>query len=104
MVMEGGPVLSSAAASEGQSQLRAALSSLSSVITGTMDINTNWSCSRAVDPDIAFNCGLNPEVTMAPRGRTWVPDLYGPKGHMILKTIMSLGVGSDCEPLYVPSR
>lgn len=49
----GGPALQSGAVGERQDQFCAALSSLCAVVTGTMDINIDYSCGRAMDPDMA---------------------------------------------------
>lgn len=39
--------------------------------------NTDVSCSRTLDPDMANNSNLGPDVTTAPRGSAGLSDLYG---------------------------
>lgn len=50
----GGPTLQSGAVGEGQDQVCVTVSSLCAVVTGTMDINRDCSCGRAMDPDMAL--------------------------------------------------
>lgn len=59
-----GPALQSCAVGEGQGQLCAAPSSLLLGVTGTKHINTDQSCSRAVNLDVA----PGPDDTMVPGG------------------------------------
>lgn len=54
-------------------QLRLRLSVQLLVVTGTMDINIDPSCCRAMDPDLALGSSADSYVTMAPGGRAEHP-------------------------------
>lgn len=49
-----------------------------------MEINTDSSCSRTIDPDMAFGSHLGPDVTMALVAIHTNPDQYGPSNSMSL--------------------
>lgn len=56
--------------SDRQVQLCATLSSLSSVVTGTVDIDTDRGCGRAMNLDMALGSSPHPDDNIAPGGRT----------------------------------
>lgn len=56
--------------SDRQVQPCATLSSLSSVVTGTVDTDTDQGCGRAMDLDMVLGSSPHPDDSMAPGGRT----------------------------------
>lgn len=49
-----------------------------------MEINTDSSCSRTIDPDMALGNHLGPDVTMALVAIHTNPDQHGPSNSMSL--------------------
>lgn len=50
-----------------------------------MEINTDTSCSRTKDPDMAHHSSLGLDITMAQGGSTGHPEQDGPSGSMALR-------------------
>lgn len=64
-----------------------------------MDINTDPSCSKTVDPDKVPGSSLGLDAIMALVGQAGQPGQHGPSGSMILKCQLSLGGSSVPEHL-----
>ena len=63
-------------------------------------INTDLSCSRAMNLDMALGCSIGPDVTMASGGSTDHSDHYDPSISMVLLINTVSGINPDHRHLY----
>lgn len=75
-------------ASEEQGQLNAALFSLLSVVTGTMDINVDLGCNRVSDPDVSPDSSPGQNGTMTPGGCTVTQTCMAPEEAKPFDTVL----------------
>ena len=68
-------------------------SSLPSVVTEAMAINTDPGCCKAMDPDMAPDNSPGPDGIMSSTGSTGHSDQHGPGGSMVLEHQMAIGGG-----------
>lgn len=63
--------------------------------TWAMDVNTDPSCGKTMNPYMALSSSPGPEVTMALGGSTGYPDDHGTAAAWLLDTNMTSGCRPD---------